>query len=394
MNPQARYAGRRRHAGDRARRGHALIYTALSMGVVMGMAALAIDIGRLYVAKSSMQRAADAAALAATWRMLDENRMAGGSMQDWVFQQSRAEAADLAALNTVMGLAPIVNTDQDVVLGYWADFASPGSGMVFDDPGRFNAVAVNVRRDDERGGSISMTFARALGINTRDMSVSATAAALDGVIGFEISADGGNADVLPFALHEDAWNDFLAGIRNNGDSYSYDPDTGAVSVGSDGVAELNIYPGGGGAQLPPGNFGTVDIGSPNNSAADIARQIVEGVDASDLAYFGGQLRLGADGTLTLNGDTGLSAGVKDELTSIRGLPRSIPLFREVSGPGNNANFTVTGFAGVRIVNVKLTGSMSKKEVLIQPALVVDESVIATGDSDTSYFIYRTPQLVR
>ena len=90
----------------------------------------------------------------------------------------------------------------------------------------------------------------------------------------------------------------------------------------------------------PGNRGTVDIGSSNNSTNDIARQILYGISASDLAYHGGKLEFNSCGYLILNGDTGISAGVKDELAEIKGQPRCIPVFSQVNGPGNNADYKI------------------------------------------------------
>ena len=169
--------------------------------------------------------------------------------------------------------------------------------------------------------------------------------------------------------------------------------SGTVTAGSDGILELNLFPGAGPTQLPPGNFGTVDIGSSNNSTADLSRQIVSGVSAADLEYHGGSLTLGDFG-IYLNGDTGLSAAIQDELASILGIPRAIPLFDVVSGPGNNAMFHIVGFAGIQITSVRLTGPMTQKEVVIQPAHVVDDAVITESGSGPSYFIYRPVQLVR
>ncbi|MEK7839296.1 MAG: hypothetical protein AAB328_15080, partial [candidate division NC10 bacterium] len=178
------------------------------------------------------------------------------------------------------------------------------------------------------------------------------------------------------------------------DNYAYDPVTGAVTAGQDGINELNLYPGGGASQLPPGNFGTVDIGNPNNSTADLSRQIRDGVSADDLAYFGGELALGPDGTLEFTGATGLSAAIKDDLTAIKGLPRAISLFSSVTGPGNNSVFTIVGFAGIRILDVKLTGSMSSKQVIIQPAYVVDAAAMTGPSSGPSSFVYTPVHLVR
>src|SRR5690606_12049527 len=121
------------------------------------------------------------------------------------------------------------------------------------------------------------------------------------------------------------------------DDWTWNAANETISAGSDGVLEVNLFPQGTGS---PGNRGTVDIGSSNNSTADIARQIVHGISAQDLAHHGGRLEFDEDGELELNGDTGISAGVKDELASIRGEPRLIPIFSKVVGPGNNAQYTI------------------------------------------------------
>lgn len=363
------------------------------MTVVFGIAAMAVDLGTLYSAQAEMQRAADAAALTGAWELMSEERLFGGAAMDDIFLDAASQAAAMAATNIVYGLAPVLDTNEDVDVGHWSFSGGDGS-LHYGDPSRFNAVAVVLQRNADRGGSIALSFARLMGIDSSDLTARATAAALDGVVGFEIGSNGQNVQLLPYALHVDVWNNYISGYYSHGDDYSYDPDTGAVTSGSDGIPELNIFPGAGTHQLPPGNFGTVDIGSPNNSTADLRRQILYGINEYDLSFFGGRLVLGDDGTLNLNGDTGISAGVKDDLESIKGQPRSIPLFREVSGPGNNANFVVVGFAGVRIVNVRFTGAMKSKELRIQPAVVVDGSAVATGDSESSYYIYRTPQLVQ
>ena len=148
---------------------------------------------------------------------------------------------------------------------------------------------------------------------------------------------------------------------------------------------MNLYPQGTGS---PGNRGTVDIGGANNSTADIARQIVHGISASDIQALGKQLNFGVNGSMTLNGDTGISAGVKDELASITGKPRIIPIFSNVSGNGNNATYTIVKWVGVRVMQVKLTGSMSTKSVTIQPSPIIARNfVISQTATSTSDYVY-------
>ncbi len=101
--------------------------------------------------------------------------------------------------------------------------------------------------------------------------------------------------------------------------------------GSDGVLEMNIYPDAN-TSLPSGNRGTVDLGSPNNSTNDLKRQIQYGLNAYDLSFFpNNTIQLGSNGTLVLNGDTGISAGIEASLQSIIGQKRIMPIFTTVSG---------------------------------------------------------------
>jgi hypothetical protein len=113
-----------------------------------------------------------------------------------------------------------------------------------------------------------------------------------------------------------------------------------------------------------------------------------------LVELGKPLVFDADGELILNGDTGISAGVKDELAAIIGQPRVIPIFREVKGPGNNAMYTIVKWCGIRIVDVKLTGAMNKKHVTIQLAPVVVRGVVPSTNTSDSSYVYSPAVLLK
>ncbi|HUW82307.1 MAG TPA: pilus assembly protein TadG-related protein [Phycisphaerae bacterium] len=383
------------------RRGSALPLVAVMCPVLFAFAALSVDIGQLYNAKAQLQRCADAGALAGAATLIDERRLQqnGGTTLE-IEAAVRSTTRDYVTRNHVLGEGPTVDlnvsnsTDGDIVLGTLADLSNYHEPLSTANPNTYNSVYVRVRRDTERNGPIGLFFARIMGIYSADVGAEATATIDDDVVGYRVTPTSGNAELMPFALHVNAWNALMAGASPIGDQYEYDPDTGGVDSGTDGVVEINFYPGGGATQLPPGNFGTVDIGSSNNSTNDIRRQILEGVSAEDLAYHGGELKLGPEGTLTLGGDPGLSAGFKDALEAIIGQPRAVPLFSEVSGNGNNAVYTIVGFAGIRIMDVKLTGSMDSKYVIVQSAYVVDDAVITQPGASSSYLVYRAPILTR
>lgn len=383
-----------------ARRGAVVVQVMIFSVAMLGMGALALDIGSLHVARTEMQRTADSAALAAAWELLDDDRLRGAPDLSEESTAARARAVEFATMNRIVnGIAVMLANDGnlpdgDVVLGYLNDPRNRNEELSYNDPNTYNSVLVRIKRDASHGGALSSMFANIFGVSSSDVGAKAVATLKDGVIGFQVTEQTGNAGLLPFALKVDRWQQLLAGTFTTGDGFTYNSASGTVSAGNDGILELNLYPGAGATQLPPGNFGTVDIGSPNNSTADISRQIIHGVNQSDLAHMGGSFELNDDGFVMLNGDTGLSAAVKDDLTAIRGQPRIIPLFDTVSGNGNNSMFRIVGFAGVRVMDVRLTGAMNQKRVIIQPAHVVDDSVITTGGSGPSYFVYAPARLTR
>ena len=254
----------------------------------------------------------------------------------------------------------------------------------------YNAVQVRVQRTKEQNGAVPLFFARALGINSTGSQAVATAAFLNNISGFNTPTDNTNLPILPFAVNEGSWNDLKAG--NGTDDWKFDTDSKEVVSGSDGIKELNLYPQNTDAS---GNNGTVDIGNPNNSTADLSRQILHGITPRDLSYIGGKIALNESGILQLNGDTGISAGIKDELAQIKGQSRILPVFRSVAGNGNNAQYTIVGFIGVRIVDVDLTGSKkTSKRVIIQPATVFVKGSIPAASGQTSTNIYTPVCLVR
>ncbi len=377
------------------RRGSVAPLTLVLMIVLLACVAFAVDVGYLTKTRNEMQRTADAAAIAAAWDLVSEESLTGDTSMTQTMGNVRDSAVTYASLNDISKQSPVVDPNVandlggDIVVGYLSDLTNPDAAWDYSDPSKFNAVKLLVSKTSAKNGEIPFFFARVLGIDSQAMTATATAALTRNIGGFREPAEGGNVELLPFALDIDTWNDLMAG--NASDDWSCNPDTGAVCQGPDGIREVNLYPQGTGS---PGNRGTVDIGGSNNSSADIARQIVDGVSPADLAYFGGELKFDAGGELSLNGDTGISAGVKDELTSIIGDPRIIPIFISVTNPGNNADYTIVKFVGVRLMEVKLTGKMSSKRVIIQPCNIVAKGVISSPEEGRGEFIYSPVRLIQ
>jgi len=369
----------------KSRRGSILVISAIMMVVMFAMLAFGVDIGYMMLVRTQLQSSADASALAATQELFNSHFVTPEPLINSTLEQTKTMARYYAASNCAGGVACSL-ADADITVGRLDLSAGPTAALTFANPSRYNAVQVRVQRTGEQNGEVPLFFARVMGINSVQSHAVAMAAYADNFVGFAAPpADGSeNLHMLPFALDKQTWDDLLAGRTS--DSWSWNEGNKSISSGSDGVREANLYPQGTGS---PGNRGTVDVGSSNNSTRDISRQITDGISAEDFSYLpGGKLTFSSDGTLTLNGDTGMSAGFKDELASIIGQTRVIPIFNAVSGNGNNAQYTIVQLAGVRIMAVKMTGDPSNRYVMIQPANVtVQNGIPGSDDSQFSYFLF-------
>ena len=361
------------------RKGNVLVLAAGSLVMVFAFVAFSVDVGYITLTKAELQKSADAAALGAAIELHDA--LGTGAIVDGTTAEAAARLAsyDVADANRGGGRNSVyVDSTRDVRFGQYQFDIGSGSWVKSWGTTPYNMVEVTARRDQSGSASgdepLDLFFAPVIGHQQSNLVEQSTAVLLPG--GAFRKRPGQNIGILPITLDVPSWNDL---VDNNigTDLYTWNEATGAVSSGPDGILEVSLYPYGNQA-LTPGNRGTVDFGHQGNSTADISRQILHGLNDSDWAALAAQgiTELNWDtGPIYINGDTGLSAGIKDELNAIKGMPRAIPLFASVSGPGNNAIYEIVQFVGIRIMYVKLTGNPNSKTVVVQPAPFSDFAVV-------------------
>jgi hypothetical protein len=347
------------------REGNVVLLTVFLMIVMIGILAFAVDFGVLETARTEIQRTADAAAMAGGWALLNDNRLKGPEELAAVEQEARNTVAEYCRLNQVFKATPTIT------------YLSIGT----------NSVTVRLQQN-----TIPLFFGKIFNWSNGRTSAEAVAEFRDGVTGFRPPQPGYNSSLMPFAVKLSDWLAVWNGTAGM-DNFQVDPQTGAVSSGADGLHELLMYPdriSGLSGNTISGNFGTVDIGSTGNSTADLRRQVLEGPSAWDFSYYeGNELKLGPDGTLRLNGDTGVSSGMELAIEQTIGAgPRTIFLYESVSNPGNTAQFVIVGFAGVRVLDCRFDGV--HKYIYVQPAVVSDGSAFANN----GYYKYSVYQPVR
>lgn len=146
-------------------KGQVLVLFALSLIVILGFAALAIDVAYFYHTKNQLQGAADAAALA------------GAAELDGTANTNQAVAIfktySFAYKNTAAKSPVVLETASDITIGYWngTDVVSPSGNQIS------NAVKVRARRSTgSPGGPITTFFGKIFGIDYVNISVTAIAA--------------------------------------------------------------------------------------------------------------------------------------------------------------------------------------------------------------------------
>ena len=367
------------------RRGSASALGVVMIGVMAVILGMTVDLGYIHVSQSELKRTSDAAALAACWELFDA-KVAGVSDENAAAQVTQSANA-FSSMNRVARSAPqLSGQSDDIQLGH---FDAATNQFTMDSSADINAVRVSIHRQHGTNGEVPLFFGTVLGRQSQPMSSTSTAALIHNISGFYTPpTQSETIDLLPFALDEITWHAVVAGQTE--DAFSWQDDR--LTSAPNGKHECNLYPQGTGS---PGNCGTVDIGSSNNSTKDIARQILSGISRDDLLIMSDDFEFNSDDELFLNGDTGISAGVKDELQSIVGQTRIIPVFREVTGNGNNASYKIVKFVGVRILEVKLTGRMNQKRLIVEPApIVARHARINLASQSSSDFVYTPVMLVK
>jgi Flp pilus assembly protein TadG len=397
----------RRRAADHSwipesRRGGIIVLAAAILVTLFAFTAFVVDVGYITLTKAELSKAADGAALAAVIELPDA--FGKGAVIDHATADINGRGAAVAVGNaneSASRSSTYLESTRDIRFGRRQWNAGENKWEKFWNQTPYNMAEVTFRRNvtgtngpsAAGDGPLELFFAPVFGTYRAGTQAVSTAAMLPAV-GFKVEA-GSNVKtaILPIALDIQTWDDLIE-LNIGSDEYSYNPSTGSVSPGGDGIREVNLYPNST-ADLPPGNRGTVDIGPTNNSTADLNRQILEGINEADIAALaaqGVQLRWD-NGPITLNGDPGLSAGIKEELETIKGQPRAIPIFSAVSGPGNNAQYTIPKFVGIRIMFVQLTGKPSSKKVIIQPAPLMDPTAITGNRVITNDTVFGPPALI-
>lgn len=165
-------------------KGAVVVWFSMLLIVLIGLSALAIDVGYLFAARNELQNISDSAALAGA-RQLGKiyQDMTSAQQKDYVLTSAdvtliKQAAINVAAQNQAGYKANIVILGDEVDIGVWQDhvFTEGLTLMVGSVAKKANAVRVFARRDNNANSPISTFFASIFGPDTATVSAFATAA--------------------------------------------------------------------------------------------------------------------------------------------------------------------------------------------------------------------------
>lgn len=357
----------------------------LSIGVLFGLVALAVDTANLWQARLELRNSVDAAAMAAAHAWADDRLLAPTpTTVARVAATARRVAIDYGRNNPVLGQPlhlrdnPENAADGDIVFG----FIDEPLGRRFQAAKRvdspfINAVRIVGRRTRARGNPAGMYFGRLLGLPSADVVTSATAMLDRYVIGFR-PIGRQPIPLAPIALlsdptlsHPNSWESEVLKPVVPGDAqrdrFRFDQDKQRFFESTDwsagdGIPEMHVY------FSPPDGSSSDGSGGFNGCFLfigggwdDLTRQIASGIGAEDLVDSDGQILLGADNRCYFHGTASLPpiddprtqavwAAVQALQVSAR--PVVWPLFRSIASGRGNGVAEISGFVAARLVRAE------------------------------------------
>lgn len=338
-------------------RGAVAVIVAVSMAMLIGFVALAIDVGYLYATKNELQNVADAAALAAAGKLGDIYSDPDVDPLTYVCGD-----ADQAAIRSYA--KDVVGTGKNSAGGKNISILDDGettdilinnikdAGTLFDE-NNYNqpdAVRVIARRDDTLNGQISMFFARIFNIDFLPVTADATAA----LTSLSIAGPGGLP--LPIAINK-AWmetkpcNEDLTLYPSSDDAcaawHSYTDDNGySPNMGSKGIPGLLE------------DITSFGFDSPETIAGETQFDFTNATAASLFTH--------ENFEMLFDSRKGLNDGVYDMDENSETWTLSVPIFEDsgLSACNPSGLITIVGFASITI-----------KEVLNPPDKIIVATVI-------------------
>jgi Flp pilus assembly protein TadG len=148
-----------------SRAGIAMIYAVIAMIALCAFVSLAVDLGKVQLAKTELMRAADAAARTAA------TELAKGSNLTTI----QNAAVNIAAANKCDGTAIALSTSTDIEFGTWDADTGSFTTLAASSYTSANAIRITARRTSATSNAVALAYGRVLGRSSCDVKASVIA---------------------------------------------------------------------------------------------------------------------------------------------------------------------------------------------------------------------------
>jgi Flp pilus assembly protein TadG len=362
-----------------SRRGTVIPFLAVILTFLVAMLAFSLDLGRTAMCRAQLQNAADAAALASASALGTDNQIlpyqSGSQATD--LGSARALAQKFAQANfydTNASVSVVLDQTNDVGAGILSYPYSVTSSYSTSGTVPYNSITVNTFIDSTHGGNLSFLFAPVIKQFTTSVQATSTATVQLFPISSIKAVSGYRSPIIPITMSFSDWTK-MVNNQTGLDNYTYSATTGAVSSGSDGLQEQQLYPGSNGTSS---NNGLLQFGTGGHSDSVVSDEIINGPTYSEMIEQwppSGSPPWNAQHEFTIGADPGWRATNFTDLASATGQVRLIPI-NDGTSPGNGANgiYTIVALAPVRIM-ASTMGGKNTGTAMVQPAVLNDPSLI-------------------
>lgn len=370
----------RYHQTNRAeysnRRGTMALAAMMSLLVIIGGVAVALDRLWLDNAQTELEAAVEAAALRGGRFLASDDLLRLESDVEARLELARQEAGEIAGENLIAGQPVELNTspEGDIRFGRLVHRERTGADIFLETTDRPTSVVVRGKHSQSRNNPVAMFLNSVSGSEGADVSALSEASIDNHVLSLRPLA-GVPVPVLPIAILRDggkdrsseSWNSQIED-RQGSDHYGYDERTGEITRGPDGIPEIRVR-----SAVRRGNPEEANVHlfvvSGSATANQLVSQVLHGWNEQDMPEYLPELRLDQEPYefKTVNGINGPIPGAFQQLL---GECRILFLYDEFQPTGRSGagRIQVTQAVAGRVLSIEEVGNDSS-ELIIQPGVI-------------------------
>lgn len=369
-----------------SRRGWLAPIVALSMVVVMGAVALVLDRLWLDMATGEAQAVAEVAVLAAARQLAsDDDLRSPETSPDARIAAATLAAENVAAMNRVAGQPYHLDASAgDLTFGVNVQVEETGEIKFVETIHNPRSARMVAQRTHARGNPVALFLTGLTHVGGGEVRATAEATIDNHIVGFQ-SVAGSRVPMLPLAilandpsgLRQDTWKVQIE-QRRGPDNYRFDPSTGEVHSGADGIPEIRLIPASNGSQENSPNMAFFDVHG-KVGRFPLAEQIRLGWSAEDLERRDGRFVF-TSGPQMFSARPTISKASGAALKEIAGECRGVLLYQSGAPAADKKSLRIqsAGLVAGRVMAVQELGG-GEYQLVFQPGVLASRSAVRPAD---------------